>query len=225
MFNFFKKKVKNIQEWEYALLNNIVKRLPIKYSFLLDQVQKDFILDSVPNDFLKGGWKRIILDQNLFDSHKVKDINYQLLGIRVYDLKDSQYKEVALDLYEGVLIGYKIPAGQFDVDNVDLSDVREAQVFSARDEDLKYKVFLTEKKSKQLDLENGFEIDLSDRSYFVIKDLGDGNYLAIDDAGKVYGLFHDPFLVEVIDEDVGEFIKRVNAGTFSIEEYYRSKVD
>lgn len=224
MFSFFKKKRK-IQEWEYTLLNNIAKELPDKYSFLLAQVQKDFILDSVPNEVLKNGWKRLILDQNLFDSHKVKGLNYQLLGIKAYDFEERQYKEIILDFYEGVLIGYKIPDGQFEVDNLDLSNLREAQIFSSSAEDSKYKAFLEGKKSEQLDLENGFEIVLADKSYFTIKDFRDGNYLAIDDTGQVYGLFHDPFLIDAIHMDVADFIISVNKGEFSIERYYQSKVD
>jgi hypothetical protein len=59
MFNFFKKRqLKHIQNWEYDLLKGVVEKLPMKYSFLLNQVNKNFILDSIPNEFLNDGWKR-----------------------------------------------------------------------------------------------------------------------------------------------------------------------
>ncbi|MCZ8023360.1 MAG: hypothetical protein O9294_16470 [Cytophagales bacterium] len=225
MINIFKKKqIKHIQEWEYDLLKNIAQKLPEKYSFLLKQVSKDFILDSVPNEFLNKGWKRTILNQNLYPIYRNNDINYQLVGIKIYDLKDGQQKEVDLDLYEGVLIGYKVQAGEFDFGKIDITALRE-EIFTPSEQDSKYKQFLSGKKSKHLDLHNGFEIELTGKNYYVIKDLEDGNYLSIDDTGKVYGMFHNPFLVELIHENLSEFIDQVNAGQFSIEQYYKSKVD
>ena len=41
--------------------------------------------------------------------------------------------------------------------------------------------------------------------------------------GNVYGLFHDPFIVEQISSDLATFIAQVDNGSFSIEEYYNSK--
>lgn len=225
MFSFFKKKpVKHIQEWEYVLLKRIAQKLPKKYSFLLEQVDQNFILDSVPNEFLNKGWKRTILNQNLYHTHRNNNINYQLVGIKIYDLRDGKQKEVDLDLYEGVLIGYRVQNGEFDFDKIDIANLRE-QVFSVTEQDLKYKQLLGDKTSELLELHNGFEIQLSNKSYYVIKDLGDGNYLSIDDTGKVYGMFHDPFLVELIHENISEFIDRVNAGMFSVDQYYKSKLD
>lgn len=225
MLNIFKKRqVKHIQEWEYDLLKSIAQKLPEKYSFVLKQVSKDFILDSVPNEFLNKGWKRTILNQNLYPAHRNNDINYQLTGIKIYDLKNGQQREVDLDLYEGVLIGYKVQDGEFDFDRIDITDLRE-EIFTSSEQDSKYKQFLSGKKSKHLDLHNGFEIELSGKNYYVIKDLEDGNYLSIDDTGKVYGMFHNPFLVELIHENVGEFIHQVNTGEFSIDQYYKTKVD
>src|SRR5690606_31432253 len=101
MFNLFKKKkAKNMQEWEYTMLQAIVKELPPKYSFLVNQVTPKFILDSVPNEFLEDGWKRIICDQNLYNSFKNNRINYKIEGIKIFNLETSSYKNVDLDLYE-----------------------------------------------------------------------------------------------------------------------------
>jgi hypothetical protein len=225
MLNIFKKKqVKHIQEWEYILLKSIAEKLPKKYSFLLKQANKDFILDSVPNEFLNKGWKRTILNQNLYQAHRNNDINYQLVGIKIYDLKAGQQKEVDLDFYEGVLIGYKVQDGEFDFGKIDITNLRE-ETFISIEQDSKYKQFLSGKKSKHLDLHNGFEIELSGKNYYVIKNLEDGNYLSIDTTGKVYGMFHNSFLVELIHENVSEFVDQVNAGEFSIDQYYKSKVD
>ncbi|WP_287754040.1 hypothetical protein [Microcystis sp. M112S1] len=206
-------------------MEGIAKKLPKKYSFLQLQINKDFILDSVPNEFLKSGWKRTILNQNLYPSYRNNKINYQLKGIRVYDPSEDKLKEIELDLYEGILIGYKAQEGQFDLDRIDLDHLKECE-FSPSQEDLKYQKLFEGKKSDYLDpLGDGYEIQLSGNNYYVIKDLEDGNYISIDDKGKVYGMFHDPYLIEMINEDVKEFIDQVNTGMFSIDKYYKSKLD
>jgi hypothetical protein len=206
------------------MLDCIARILPEKYIFLLKQVNSDFILDSVPNEFLGNGWKRTILNQNLYEEYKNIEINYALTGIQIYDLIGGQFKKVELDLFEGILIGYKVEHGQYDFDKIEITDLRESE-FSSNKQDLKYQQLLKGKKSKQLDLHNGFEIEFSEKKYFVIKDLEDGNYLSIDDHGKVYGMFHDPFLVELLDENIEKFIEKINSNRFSIEDYKRKKID
>jgi hypothetical protein len=226
MFNIFKKdKVKRIQDWEYDLLTAIAQKLPQRYSFLLNQVNKEFIIDSVPNEFLNNGWKRTILNQNLYLPQRDNKINYQLVGIKVYDLIENRSKDIELDLYEGILIGYKFPVGQYDLNRIDLTGLREG-AFTPSEKDIQYQKLFEGKKSDHLDLTSGgYEIQLSGKGYYVIKDLEDGNYLAIDDKGKVYGMFHDPYLIDLIHEDVREFIDQVNDGIFSINKYYKSKLD
>jgi hypothetical protein len=128
-----------------------------------------------------------------------------LKGIWIFDLRDGQSKEIQLDLYEGILIGYRIQDGQFDLDRIDLVNLMEG-FFLQTNDDLKYKQFYKGKKSNNLELHNGFEIQLPNKNYYVIKDLEDGNYLSIDDEGKFYGMFHDRYLIELIHENVSEFI-------------------
>ena len=109
MMNIFKKKnSKQIKSWEYQLLEAIVDKLPSKYSFLKNQINSEFILDSVPNELLDKGWKRILCNQNLYNAYRNDNINYKLVGINVFESESQSYKSVELDLYEGIIIGYKI---------------------------------------------------------------------------------------------------------------------
>jgi hypothetical protein len=225
MLNFFKKRrIKHIQDWEYDLLRSIAVKLPKKYSFLSAQIDPEFLLDSVLNELLNEGWKRTILNQNLYNNYKNTSINYQMKGILVYDVLESKNKEVQLDLYEGILIGYRVPTGKFDLERIDLANLKEVG-FVTPTEELKYRELFNGKNSDYLDLNDGFEIQLDNKNYYTIKDLGDGNYISIDSSGKVYGMFHDPYLVELIHGDVQEFIDQVNAGKFSIDDYRDSKLN
>jgi hypothetical protein len=185
-------------------------------------VAPESLIDVVDHTARKNGWKKTkyspaAYQQYLNESPK---LNGLLVGIKVFDLTDQNYKEVELDLHDGVLIGYRVQPGKYDLSKVDVVNL-QFKPFQSEDK-IKYKAALKDLKS-HLELDNGFEIEHSSNTYYVIKDLEDGNYIAIDKKGKVYGLFHDPFIVEQISSDLATFIAKVENGSFSIEDYYNSK--
>ncbi|QDH80569.1 hypothetical protein FKX85_16580 [Echinicola soli] len=228
MFNLFKKKrAKNIQQWEYDLLKSVAEKLPSKYSFLISQVNPNFILDSVPNEFLEHGWKRIICDQNVYNSIKNNSINYKLVGIKVFDLEAKDYKNVELDLYEGVLIGYKVDdsSRQFDYENIDIKSLRKKPYENKEKEELE-KIIGTVSNDilAQLDIDDTFKIEVPEGEFYVIQDLEDGNYLSMNEKGAVYGMIHDPYEVEKLFETKESFFEALKSGEFSISEYYDKKM-
>lgn len=229
MFNLFKKKrAKNIQEWEYDLLKSVAEKLPSKYSFLTNQVNPDFIWDSVPNEFLEVGWKRVICDQNVYNSIKDNSINYKLFGIKIFDLEAKGYKSVELDLYEGILIGYKIDESsskQFDYENIDLKNLREKPYENKEKEELEKIIGAVNGEIlAQLDIEDTFKIEVPEGEFYVIKDLEDGNYLSMNEKGVVYGMIHDPYEVERLFDTKESFFEALKSGEFSISEYYDKKM-
>jgi hypothetical protein len=56
------------------------------------------------------------------------------------------------------------------------------------------------------------------KSYYQIKDLDDGNYIAIDSKGQVFGLMHDPFKIKLLSKSLKDFVEDVNSGTFKFED-------
>ncbi len=55
---------------------------------------------------------------------------------------------------------------------------------------------------------------------YQIKDLEDGNYIAIDKKGQVFVLIHDPFKIELINKSIKIFVDDVNEGRFNFEKYF-----
>jgi hypothetical protein len=228
MFNLFKKKpIKKIQEWEYTLLKEVVRRLPVKYSFLINQVNSEFILDSVPNEFLEHGWKRIICNQNLYNSIKNTNINYKIVGIKIFDLVVKSYKSIELDLYEGILIGYKVDenSGRYDFKNIDLKNLRE-KPYENKDRDVLKRIIgkVSDDILTQLSIEDAFKIELPEGDFYVIKDFEDGNYLSMNEKGGVFGMIHDPYEIEKLFENKESFFEALKLGEFSITEYYENKM-
>lgn len=229
MFKILKKKLaKNIQKWEYELLKSVAEKLPSRYSFLKSQVNSEFILDSVPNEFLELGWKRVVCDQNVYNSIKDNSINYKLVGIKVFDLDANDYKNIELDLYDGVLIGYKVgdgDANRFDYENIDLDKLHEKPYANYIKEELENNIGkVSNDILVQLDIDDSFKIELPEGDFYVIKDFEDGNYLSMNEKGAVYGMIHDPYEIERLFDTKESFFEALKNGEFNISEYYEKKI-
>lgn len=230
MFNIFKKKRKNnMQSWEFELLKAVVKKLPLKYSFLNNQITPKFILDIVPNELLGHGWKRMIVDLELSKLYIKKEINYQLIGIKICNLLDQSYKVMALDLYDGILIGYRIEGEfkevLFDLENINVEYLREVPYVNIDKDHLKKIMGNVDNDIlSQLDIDITFKINVDEGEFYVIKDLGDGNYLSMDQKGAVYGMIHDPYEIEKLFEDKESFYQALKSGDFNMIKYYNIKM-
>ncbi|UII33166.1 hypothetical protein LVD17_04910 [Fulvivirga ulvae] len=76
----------------------------------------------------------------------------------------------------------------------------------------------------QLDLHDTFKIEIPEGEFYVIKNLGDGNYLAVDTYGKVYGMIHDPYEIDKLFESIADFKAGIVSGLFDIKKYYDRKM-
>lgn len=227
MFNIFrKKKQSNMQAWEYELLKAVVDRLPPKYSFLKNQINVNFILDIVPNELLGNGWKRIIVDFKLYSFYKNKGVDYKIIGINILNTLDKCYKELQLDVYDGIIIGYKLnDEGNFDLGNINIENVREIN-YENEDRDALKEIMgiVDEDICNQLDIDDTFKIEVPEGDFYMLKDLADGNYLSMDMTGAVYIMIHDPYEIEKIYENKESFYKDLKSGNFNIINYYIKKM-
>jgi hypothetical protein len=228
MFNFFKKKrSKRISEWEYDLLTAVIEELPKKYLFLNGQTSSEFLLDSVDNEFLNNNWKRTICNQTLYNKYRNDEYNFKLIGAKVFDKNTQNDKNIELDIYEGILIGYRIEENaNYDLERISTDDIREIYYKNDDVENLKAIIGnnIDESILKLLDIENTFKIELSEGVFYVIKDLGDGNYLSMDNDGAVYGMFHDPYEVDKVFHNKESFYNALISKKFKISEYFDRKM-
>ncbi len=200
MFNFFKKNnlsKKSIKDWEYNLLNRIVTNLPERYSFLNNQINDDFFVDSVDNEILKDNWKRVILNQNLYKTYQNKKFNFIIKDIRVFDLNYDSYITVDLDVFEGIIIGYKInsDSDSFDINRIDYLRIKEVKYENQYSDLLNvfcnYEIELLENKGYN----NCYKIELEGREFYNFLELENGDLAALDKKGDLYLLIHDPYSI------------------------------
>jgi hypothetical protein len=70
---------------------------------------------------------------------------------------------------------------------------------------------------EQLNLTDLSELEVDGRNYYQIKDLDDGNYMAIVRKGQVFGLMHDPYKIDLLNKSVKDFVAEVNDGKFDFD--------
>mgnify|MGYP000309548173 CR=1 FL=1 len=228
MFNLFRKKrKKKIKKWEYKLLKAIVHKLPLEYSFLIEQVDEKYIIDSVPNPLLEEGWKHLVFSKKYSELTKRKNLNYELYGIIYFDIDNENYNEVILNISEGVLNGYKLNKEEchFDEESIDVKQLSKRYFKNEEKQELIN--LLGSKKNEvfnELEIEDTFKIEIQGDVYYVIKNLGDGNYISINKKGAIFGMIHDPFEIEKVFNNKEDFFEALKSGKFIISEYYDKKM-
>lgn len=212
MFRIFKKKKESkFEDDELKFFKNIIQILPDRYSYLKDSISKDFILGWKANELGYLNSYTFLLNANLEKEFKKKElpIFFILKNIGIWETSMKKYIYVELDILTGFLGGFKsesVNFKSFDFTRVDLSQFTEKH-FNSNDKDDLMKIVegINQEHLLQFDLENTFKIEIPEGNFYTIKDLEDGNYLALNEKGEVYELMHDPYSVRKIANSIVNF--------------------
>ncbi|WP_442591488.1 hypothetical protein ACSBL2_09685 [Pedobacter sp. AW31-3R] len=227
MLRVFRMKEK-ISKDEYSFFWNLVTRLPDKYDFLRNQANEEFILGKRPNPLSKNGSYNFLLNANLEKKYSDKSFpNYFILkDIKIWNKVKGSYEMIELDIFKGMLAGYKLPSKISDLDynKMDVTQIKE-KTFAEEDRHKVEQLLgeISENLKSILDIQSAFQIEIQGDIYYVIKDLGDGNYLSINEVGAICLMIHDPFMIEEIFINKNLFINAVESGDFNIQKFYESK--
>ena len=210
MFN-----IKKIKKQDYTLLRSISLKLVDKYPYLVRQVSTNFILDKKHNEFERHGVYTLILNAKLEQEFINKSLPqlFIIKDILVWNKKENRYEPIELDIMEGMLAGYSLKANvrELDLSRIDVSRVKEQTFENHEQEELANIIGDVDDKIRSyLSLESSFKIIIPEGTFYVIKDLGDGDYISIDKLGRVYEMTHDPYEVKCIykkKEDYFDSIK------------------
>lgn len=218
MLNFFKNK-NTIEEEEITFLKTIISKLPSKYSYLPDQVNKEFILGKKVNDLGENGSYTLVLNAQLEKKYSNKNLPqfFILKGLKVWNKVREDYEEIEFDILEGMLAGFKNPSNYKNLDSskMDLSEIKEKH-FKNQDEEALIQILgkADQKLVEQFDINGTLKIELPEGLFYTIKDLKDGNYLAVNEKGEIYALIHDPYLVKKLYNSLEVLMDQVKAKKF-----------
>lgn len=240
MFGFFKRKKKfdhpllnrerlPIADSELDFLKKLISALPAKYSFLNNQLNHDFLVGKMVNPLGEEGSFTFSIDQLQEKKLCKRNPYYRLKGLSIFNHRKEKFEAVELDIVDNIIVGYYAPDSYeiYDMGRIEIKIIYEDRAIDIVMKELKQILVPTEikKLEEYLSFNNIFEIELDGKTFYTIHDYEDGNYLGLTLAGEIYGLFHDPYKIELIFSDVEAFIEQLESGEFSLENYFNNSMN
>ncbi|MEA5429232.1 hypothetical protein [Arcicella lustrica] len=221
MFGLFKKTSWKIEGKALDFFRIVFSQLPVDFQFLADGLDNGLYRRFYVNHSMKEHFYFIGFDPSQFDKSMIKGKHFELGNILIKQA--GQAFPLNITVHEGLWIGFEFEKNILDFNNfqVDLSSFKkDKSKFAA---DTKIEKLVSGLTCEQLDLTNLGEFDIDGKTFYQIKDLEDGNHIAIDNKGQVFGLIHDPYKIELINKSVRQFVGDVNGGLFDFDKYLNGK--
>lgn len=217
MFGFFKKTSWKIEGKAFVFFRQVFSQLPSDLNFIVDGLDKGLYKRFSVNHALKGNCYSIGFDPSLSDRAMRKGMDLKVKNIIIK--QDGQVHTLNITVNDALWIGFEIERDILDFKNyqIDVSSFKIDRTKSVTDKGIKSLV--SNLTCTQLDLTDLRELEFGDKTVYQIKDLEDGNYIAIDNKGEVFGLSHDPYEIQPINKSVRQFVEDVNGGLFDFEKY------
>ena len=203
MFRIFKKQ-KNVHEFtdkEINFFRKIIELLPTRYHYFLDQLNKDFLISFKPNDLNFKDWYSIQLNAKLEKDYGRPRLGYfQLQNIFIYNKKSEKKEKIIISFLEGIFIGFFMEYIDFEnyiLNEYDTSNLKVKHFKNEKDKEAFMEIIkgISKVKLSDLEIDDTFKIELPEGVFYTIKNLQDGNYLAVNNIGEVYELLHDPYRI------------------------------
>lgn len=240
MFGLFKRK-KRQDEWErifkeeerrfhneiLPIFQAVSERLPDKYAHLKNRFTSELLRGCKPNAFKGSGDLYVFLvDQISHKKFQTEKNNFQIENIKIYSITFQRFETLKLHINNNIPIAFEfsIPDWNFDLSKIDATQTREFHWTNTEYQNwMKIIGKVPLEHSKQMDIQNGFEVELDGAKYFTIKDFGNGDYLAIKDTGEIYGLIQGNRIVEKLFNSPQELYDALEKKTFNFDQYYSLK--
>ncbi len=166
---------------------------------------------------MKGHHYTIGFAPSQSDKSMVKEKQFELQNIFVVQSGNEYLLNITV--YEGLWVGFEIERNILDFKDFQFNLSKLHKDTSKFANDSKIEGLVSGLFSANLDLDNLSEFEVDGKCYYQIKDLEDGNYIAIDNKGQVFGLIHDPYKIQLINKSVKQFVNDVNNGRFDFDKY------
>jgi len=222
MLGLFKKTSWKIDGKAFDFFDVLFKQLPTEFQFLSQGLQNGLYRRYAVNFAMKGGHYFIGFDPAQSDKSMTKGIQFELNNILV--VEDGNKFPLNIMVYQGLWIGFEIEKNILDFKNFQFELSRLTKDKSKFSKNSKIEKIVSGLTSNLLDLNDLGELEVDGKYYYQIKDLEDGNYIAINNKGQVFGLMHDPYKIELINKSVKQFVDDVNHGRFDFDKYLNGQI-
>lgn len=209
MFNLFKRK--QLNQWEKDLLINIFDILSNEFVHYKEQIQAGLLKRvRLSNNFVPN---EVNFSYNPTIAEKFRERNgrhFCIQGIRVFDKKKREWSEIILYFSHGLIISYSTPQNDNfapDISKVLIISLRKVYLDTSPYNIIK-KLF-NEFEQKLINPADFYEIEIKGKVYYHIKDIGDGDFIGVDEQKKIYKITHDPFEIKLQTDNLSNLIQNL----------------
>jgi hypothetical protein len=207
MFRLFKRS--KMEDWEVDLLRNVLIRLPSEYSTLLDQVNNGLFRGVLLDVSDIPGYVAFTFHSNILKIYnKDNERDFKLTNIKVFDNKLLSFVPYEVYVSSGTISGYSLVGSKknsIDVSRVDVSCFKK--VFIDTTDYFRIMHLLNEEERNLLNPSDVYSIVLSDKEFFHLKELEDGDFIGMDENKIIYKITHDPNEAVEINKKLSEVLK------------------
>ena len=227
MFKLFKRKDEIL--WQTEMLKNVFSALPPQFSIYLEQINHGIIRKFLPGLSDIPGYRTGSYNSDVFDKYEKRNQETSVIkGVKVYDLKSSSFINLDIYILSGTVSGYVLHTNnkkiEIDCNNINVSNFKSVKITNKYIKALKNILGDIPKNIASLiDIQDTFEIETLKGNLHTIKDLENGNYIAIDKNGIVYGLIHSPYEIEILFDNKEDFFNALKSGEFNFTNYINKK--
>lgn len=197
MFNFFRKRNNNNLKY-IETVKKLCDHLPEKYQYVSNQVKMGLIINITDNIVLNNNWKSITCLQFIYDKFKNPKLDFKIKNI-VGTQKNDKQIIFDLDIFEGILIGVRANCEDNDIENE--INFNFDNIFE--EHHLSHDHIVNE--IKRLGFSFNFMIEQEKNKLYVIEDLGNGDYIVVDEKMSVYKISHDPYEAVLLEKNLSDY--------------------
>ena len=233
IFNIFKPKrptvdLKKLEiEFHSNLLpvfQSVVDKLPNQYSYLKNRFDEKLLRGYVKNGVKDGtDFYVFLIDQGLHKKFETEKNNFLLYNIKVFSNYLDDFVTLKLHINNNLPIAFEFSDKNWDFDKtkIDTSQVKVRQFDNAEYQKwIKIIGKIPDNLKNYFDIIDGFEIEIGNDKFFTIKEFGNGDYIAINEKGEVFGLIHGKNKIEKLFDNLKQMYSSLNENSFSFENYY-----
>lgn len=191
-----KTKQKHIQQFEHNIAELLKSELP--------QLSKALSISKMEGIYFAHKPKGI----SVIHSYSKKDFaeingnhksSFVLNGISVWNRESKSFKSISLSYLNNTISWFAIQNPERFHKTYDLNQLKKGQIKMEQkeiknpDKEKVEKLLksLSKEQLELLELEYTFEMELDEKLFYPILNMEDGNYIAVDNKGKIYRLNHD----------------------------------
>lgn len=207
MLNLFRRT--KIEQWEIDVIINTFEKLGSKYSIYQNQVANGLLKSVRLGEDDSINLVAFTFNRGLSNEYINEKEGYQILrGIQVFDLLSKKSIEMEVHMANGLVFGYATPFNKkvkLDPMKIDVTRTHVSHSINPDFEEIR--TYLTDEEIAAVNTVDFEKIIIANVVVYRIKNLDNGDFIAIDSKKHVYKVTHDPYELTKLADNLGIFLK------------------